>query len=82
MLSKQLVFRYISNNSVLKMFLLNNFIYTKLDVQIFMTLIYPYPEFDAPNTLLNSLGVVYSVTIKIDQKTWRMWNVLNIWVAC
>ena len=22
------------------------------------------------------------VTIMIDQKTWRMWNVLNIWVAC
>ena len=22
------------------------------------------------------------VTIMIDQKHWRMWNVLNIWVAC
>jgi len=22
------------------------------------------------------------VTIMVDQKNWRMWNVLNIWVAC
>jgi hypothetical protein len=22
------------------------------------------------------------VTIMIDQNNWRMWNVLNIWVAC
>ena len=22
------------------------------------------------------------VTIMIDQKNWRMWDVLNIWVAC
>jgi len=24
----------------------------------------------------------FPVTIMIDQKNWRMWNVLNIWVAC
>jgi len=24
----------------------------------------------------------FSVTIMIDQKDWRMWNIFNIWVAC
>ena len=24
----------------------------------------------------------FPVTIMIDQNNWRMWNVLNIWVAC